>query len=147
MNKAFVREPDFGGRAFCPRCGTEGIPVTSLVLDTHIRSESRSKMQDSAWYCNFARCDVAYFDLLEEVISTEELQTQAYPYDLEAPLCVCFGFTYDEVEADVADGTPTRIRQLLAKSQSSAADCQRLAVDGRCCMSEVQKLYMQLRES
>ena len=29
MNKAFVREPDFDGRAFCPRCGALGLPVVS----------------------------------------------------------------------------------------------------------------------
>jgi hypothetical protein len=60
-------------------------------------------------------------------------------------MCACFGFTSDDVEADIEDGQPVRIRALLAKSQSPQARCQTLAVDGNCCMREVQRLYMKLR--
>ncbi len=144
MNKAFVREPEFDGRAFCPRCGSQGVPVGQGTMDTHIRGESRSKLPDAAWYCDYARCDVAYFNLFETVVTLDELQQPVYPYDLDAPMCACFGFTYDDVVADVHDGVPTRIRQLLAQSQSSAAHCATLAVDGKCCMREVQRLYMKL---
>jgi hypothetical protein len=144
MNKAFVREPEFDGRAFCPRCGTLGTPVGSGPLDTHIRDESRAKMRDAAWYCEFARCDVAYFNLFESVVLVSELRQPIYPYDLDAPICACFGFTYDDVEADARDSKPARIRQLLARSTTSEARCAALAVDGRCCMAEVQKLYMRL---
>lgn len=145
MNKAFVREPDFDGRAFCPRCGTLGIPVETGPLDTHIRPEFRANMHDSAWFCNFAQCDVAYFNLFEAVVLTNELKAPVYPHDPDAPICACFGFTYDDVEADVREGTPTRIRGLLAKSKSGDANCHSVAADGRCCMGAVQELYMKLR--
>ncbi len=145
MNKAFVREPEFDGRAYCPRCGTLGTAVNAGPLDTHIQPESRTRMHDSAWYCGFARCEVAYFNLLETVVVMDELKAPIYPYDLGAPLCACFGLCYDDVEADVHDDSPTRIRRLLAKSQSAEASCRTLAVDGQCCMAEVQKLYMKLR--
>ena len=75
----------------------------------------------------------------------DELKAPIYPKHPDAPLCACFGFTYDEVAADVRDGTPTRIRELLAKSKSPAARCRTLAADGKCCMSAVQELYMKLR--
>ncbi|MCH2117274.1 MAG: hypothetical protein MK161_06200 [Pirellulales bacterium] len=145
MNKAFVREPEPDGRAYCPRCGTLGTPVNAGPLNTHIQVESRARMHEAAWYCGFARCEVAYFNLFESVVLVEELKTPIYPYDLAAPMCACFGLCYDDVEADVHDSSPTRIRGLLAKSQSAEASCQRLAVDGQCCMTEVQKLYMKLR--
>jgi hypothetical protein len=145
MNKAFVREPDFDGRAYCPRCGTLGVTVGAGPLDRHIRAESRAKMHDAAWFCGFARCDVVYFNLLESVVAIDELVRPIYPYDLDAPICACFGMGYDDVEADVREGQPTRIRQLLAKSQSAEARCATLAADGRCCLPEVQKLYMKLR--
>jgi hypothetical protein len=48
MNKAFVREPESDGRAYCPRCGSLGIPVEHGPLDAHIRPESRNKLGDSA---------------------------------------------------------------------------------------------------
>lgn len=145
MNKAFVREPDPDGRAFCPRCGTLGTPVEHGALDEHIRPEARNKVGDSAWYCPYARCDVAYFNLFEAIVLVTELKAPVYPYDLDAPICGCFGFAYEDVEADVREGTPTRIRKLLARSQTPDAECSRRAVDGRCCMSAVQELYMRLR--
>lgn len=145
MNKAFVREPDPDGRAFCPRCGALGVPVERGPLDGHIRAEARGKLGDSAWFCSFPRCDVAYFNLFEMTVLTDELNNPVYPKDLDAPICACFGLSYDDVEADARDDTPVRIRSLLAKSKTPAAQCSTLAADGRCCMSAVQELYMRLR--
>ena len=142
MNKAFVREPEFDGRAYCPRCGSLGTPVSSTVLDHHVQQQTRSRLGDSAWFCGFARCDVAYFDLFERSVAVNELRCAVYPKDAALPICACFGFTLEDIEADVGEGTPTRIRALLAKSKSSDAHCRTLAADGRCCMSEVQRLYM-----
>ena len=145
MNKAFVREPETDGRAYCPRCQTLGTPVAAGPLDTHIRPESRSKMHDAAWFCGFGPCEVAYFNIFEGVVLTGELKWPVYPKDPDAPLCGCFGFGYAEVEADVRDGQPARIRQRLARSQSAAANCHTLAADGQCCIGHAQRLYMKLR--
>ena len=144
MNKAFVREPESDGRAYCPRCGSLGIPVGAVALDTHIRPETRSKMREFAWFCNFPRCDAAYFNEFDEVVTVRDLILPVYPKDLDAPICPCFGFKYDDVEADLRDGKPSRIRELLAKSKTPDARCQSLAADGRCCMAAVQELYMRL---
>jgi hypothetical protein len=145
MNKAFVREPESDGRAYCPRCGNLGLPVGAGPLDKYIRPEARSKMHDAAWFCNFPRCEVAYFNEFQEVVLVEDLNQPVYPKDFDAPLCACFGFKYEDVEADVRDAAPTRIRALLAKSKTPEAHCQSLAPDGRCCMATVQELYMKLR--
>jgi hypothetical protein len=145
MNKAFVREPEDDGRAYCPRCRSLGIAVDAGPLDAHVRTESRAKLRDDAWFCNFPRCEVAYFTQFDAVVTIDELQGPVYPKDVSAPLCPCFGFTYDDVEADVKEGTPTRIRALLAKSKSPDARCRTLAADGRCCLTTVQELYMKLR--
>jgi hypothetical protein len=145
MNKAFVREPEDDGRGYCPRCRSLGIAVDSGPLGSHIRPEFRAKLRDDAWFCNFPRCEVAYFNQFDAVVTIEELNAPVYPKDPDAPICACFGFTYDEVMADVRDGTPERIRGLLAKSKSPEANCRTLAADGRCCMTAVQALYMKLR--
>ena len=142
MNKAFVREPEFDGRAYCPRCGSLGTPVSNETLDHHVQKQTRPRMGESAWFCDFARCDVAYFDLFERSVAVNELQSTVYPKDAASPICACFGFTLEEIEADVHEGTPTRIRELLAKSKSDEAQCQTLAADGRCCVREVRRLYM-----
>lgn len=142
MNKAFVREPEFDGRAYCPQCGSLGTPVSSAVLDQHVQQQSRPPMGDSAWFCDFARCDVAYFDLFERAVAVSELRSAVYPKDAASPICACFGFTLEDIEADAREGTPTRIRELLAKSKSSDAQCHTLAADGRCCIREITRLYM-----
>ena len=82
------------------------------------------------------------FDLFERCVGIDDLQTPVYPKDATAPICACFGFTLEDIEADVRQGTPVRIRELLAKSKSSDARCETRAADGRCCMREVQRLYM-----
>lgn len=145
MNKAFVREPDFDGRAYCPRCGALGTPVGAAAMDTHIAPSARSRLTDAAWFCAYPPCQVAYFNLFESVVTVNELNGPATPKDPRAPLCACFGLTVDDVEADVAEGTPTRIRELVAKSQGPAARCATLAANGQCCLPEVRKLYMKLR--
>ena len=145
MNKAFVREPDADARLLCPRCASPGTAVGNGPVETYVRPESQAALRDAAWYCGNSACEVAYFNMFEQTVCVSELVTPVYPYDLDAPMCACFGFTSDDVEADIEDGQPVRIRALLAKSQSPQARCQTLAVDGNCCMREVQRLYMQLR--
>ena len=117
-------------------------PVRSTLTSAH---ESRAKMHDAAWYCGYPHCEVAYFNQFDAVVLVDELRSPVYPKDLDAPICACFGLKYDDIEADVRDGTPTRIRDLLAKSKSPAANCSVLAADGRCCIGAVQELYMKLR--
>ena len=142
MNKAFIREPEFSGQAYCPRCGSVGTAVSEAVLDHQVKPECRARLGQAAWFCGYARCDVAYFDLLDRVVTVAELQRAIYPKDPSAPICACFGFTLDELEADVHEKSPIRVRDLLAKSKSSEARCRLLAADGHCCMAEVQRLYM-----
>ena len=145
VNKAFVREPDADARLLCPRCGSPGTAVGNGPVETYVRPESQAALRDAAWCCVNPACEIAYFNMFEQTVSVNELTTSVYPYDLNAPVCPCFGFTIDDVEADIEDGQPVRIRVLLAKSQSPQARCQTLAVDGQCCMREVQRLYMKLR--
>lgn len=144
MNKAFVKEPEFDGRAFCPRCGQLGTAVQSVTLDAFVQPESRGDLGDDAWFCGFDRCDVAYFDLFESTVTTDQLTCGVYPMDLQAPICGCFGLRMTEIEADVAEGHPSRLRELSARSKSDEAHCQTAAADGRCCMQEAQRIYFRL---
>ena len=142
MNKAFVREPEPDERAFCPSCGAVGFAVARTTLDHHIDVDSRSKLGTHAWFCPSPTCDTAYFDLLERVVLVDELQRSVYPKSIAAPICPCFGFTMDELDAAVSARSPALIRELLAKSKAAAANCATLAANGRCCMQEVQRLYI-----
>jgi Zinc binding domain len=147
MNKAFVREPEDDGREYCRRCRSLGIEVGAGPLDTYLRPDARGKFRNEAWFCSFPQCEVAYFNQFDAVATIGELRRPVYPKDMHAPICACFGFTYDDVEADVDSSAPTRIRALLARSKTPEANCRDRAADGRCCIAAVQELYMKLRSS
>jgi hypothetical protein len=146
MNKAFVREPDTTD-VLCPRCGTAGIGVVRAAFEHNVPSEARRSLAASTYFCSTPTCPVAYFDAFEAVVSVEALAHPIYPKDARAPLCACFGLTIEDVEADIAEGTPTRIRALLAKSKTADAHCDELSPTGRSCIADVQRCYFKLRGS
>ena len=145
MNKAFIKENDGADQGFCPRCGQAGIPVDEAPLATHLSPERRATLGRSVYWCDHPDCSVAYFDNFDAVVGVESLRGPVAPKDPAAPLCSCFGVTYDDVQQDALEGTLTRIRELYRRSQSVEAQCGRLAPSGRCCLPSVQKLYFQLR--
>lgn len=142
MNKAFMRDPEPDGRAYCPKCQALGDPVGRATLDYHLQPTVRNRFGNDGWFCSFPDCDVAYFDSYDRIILVSELQFPVYPKSLEAPICACFGFTVDELDTAIETRSPTTIRELLAKSKTSEANCSLLAANGRCCLQEVQRLYI-----
>jgi len=147
MNKAFIREPDDDGRRYCPKCGSLGTFVRSAPLETHILPEFRGRLGDSAWFCGYPPCEVAYFDPLGGLIRTAELRGPVYPKSDEAAICPCFDFTVADVELDAEAELPLRIRELVVRSQSEAARCGSLAADGQCCLTAVRRLYLKLKQN
>lgn len=145
MNKAFVREPDDTGQRFCPRCGSLGVPLGEETLDAQLSPQARLQIGQTVQFCPFPRCEVVYFDDAERVIDLVTYGRPVFPKDPSAPICSCFGLTLDDIEADIAEGGVRRVKELLAKAKSPAARCTRLAPSGQCCISEVQRRYMQLR--
>lgn len=147
MNKAFVREPEDTGTANCPRCGSLGIAVGGETLAAQLLADDRRNLPESAYYCPFPRCEVGYFDQFDRWVAGDKLLHPAWPKDPAAPLCPCFGFRPEEVEADVREGGTRRVKELLARTKSPDARCRTMSPTGQCCMPEVQRYFMRLRES
>jgi len=146
MNKAFVKEPENTGVGHCPRCGSLGVAVSNETLSAQLAPDDRRNLSDTAFFCPFARCDVAYFDQFERMVTAERLPRPIYPKDPDAPICGCFGFMCDDIEADVHEGGVRRIKELLEKSKSPLARCVTQAPSGQCCMPDVQRYFMKFRE-
>lgn len=144
MNKAFVREPD-STDVFCPRCGAIGTPALRVAVEAHLPAEASRVLSASAYFCPTPTCEVAYFDAFEATVPVAALARPVFPKDPAAPLCPCFGLTMEDVEDDVAEGTPRRIRELLAKSKSPTAHCEDASPSGRSCLPDVQKAYIKRR--
>jgi hypothetical protein len=144
MNKAFTKEPEQSG-GNCPRCGSLGTAVGCETLDSFILPEARAELGNSAYFCGFARCEAAYFDDYERVVTVEQLRRAVWPKDLTAPICGCFCLTSEDVAADIREGGVTRIKGVVTKAGGPTADCKHLAADGRSCAAEVQRYYFKLR--
>jgi hypothetical protein len=145
MNKAFVRELE-ATHDHCPRCGSLGTPVVGPTLDALLEPESRGTLGDSAAWCPFPTCEVAYFDALERTVSVDALRRPAWPKDPAAPICPCHGFACDEIDADLADGAVLRVRAHLDRAKADASRCATTAPDGQPCVAAIQLYYMRGRQ-
>jgi hypothetical protein len=144
MNKAFVREPE-PMHDLCPRCGAAGTPVGTATLDALVRPDHRARLGDSAAFCPSPLCEVAYFDAFDRTVPVEGLARPVHPKDPTAPLCPCFGFGVDDIEADLDEGGVSRTRALVERARREATGCTERAADGRCCIEAVQRYYFQRR--
>jgi hypothetical protein len=145
MNKAFVKEPDSLGPEHCPRCGSVGTVVDEATLAARLGAEWRSKIGAPANFCPYPACEIVYFDQFERTVATDAIGQPVYPKDAAAPICACFGMTRMDVDDEIAAGSVQRIRELLAKAKSAEAHCKTAAWDGRSCVAEIQRYFMQRR--
>jgi hypothetical protein len=146
MNKAFVREPDQTAD-YCPRCGSKGQPVGRETIQSYLPDGTTPTVSDPANFCPTPQCDVAYFDAFDRVVLTGDLNRSVYPKDADAPMCVCFGLTRNDIEQDVREGVVSRVRAVVEKANSPDAQCSRLAANGQPCAAYVQKYYLQCRQA
>jgi hypothetical protein len=144
MNKAFMKEPENQG-GNCPRCGSLGSPVGRETIAGLVRPGNPVDLTNPAYFCGFARCEVAYFDEFERSLTVDQLQRPIWPKDPAAPLCGCFGLTAEDIEADVREGGVARVKGVVQKSAGPDADCVHRSADGRSCAAEVQRYYFKLR--
>lgn len=145
MNKAFCREPDGDTPPLCPACGHAGTGVGAATLAAHVRAGRADTLGEPAYFCGTPACDVAYFDLLERTIPVADAHGLFWPKDPAAPLCGCHGLTVDDVDRDLAEGVPTRVRSVVARAAATDAACATASADGRSCVARVQACYMRRR--
>ena len=145
MNKAFIKESDGLEEIRCPGCESVGVAVGNATLNHHIRPEFRAALGDQAWFCRYAGCPVAYFNNWAGQALVTQLRGPVYPKSPDAPLCSCFPFSIEEIEADAREPVPRRIRELYALSQTPEARCSQLSPDGQCCLTEIQRLYFRFK--
>jgi hypothetical protein len=145
MNKAFIREPDETAALGCPMCGSLGVAVARETWQEHVRDAVATPLAESAFFCPYAKCQVAYFDMFERRVTTDGLRHGVYPKDPQAPICACFGMTPDQVRADARDGVVERVRALIDKARSPEARCRAMSASGQSCVAEVQRCFLKER--
>ncbi len=146
MNKAFVREPDEPDDLHCPRCRAIGQPVEAATIVARLRDGQRHTLGSSACFCPTASCEVAYFDAYGQSIAAALLNRPVYPKDPDAPVCACFHLKANDILADAAANNPAGVRELIRLSKTPRADCAVKSANGRCCVPEVQRIYLKARQ-
>ncbi len=142
MNKAFCKEPEQSGRPLCPRCGAEGIPVPAATLRARLDPVDAESLGEPAAWCDTETCPVGYFDDVERVVEAARVRGVHWPKNPAGALCACHGLTIDDVDADIAEGEPTRVRKVLLAAASGEAQCALLSADGRSCVARVQRAFV-----
>ncbi|MFM8436080.1 MAG: hypothetical protein ACKOBP_12220 [Planctomycetia bacterium] len=145
MNKAFCKEPDAAAPPRCPGCGHDGTQVADATLRAHVAADQAETLAEPAYFCGADTCPVAYFDLLERSVPATGACGLFWPKDPAGPLCACHGLTADDVEADLAEGVPTRVRDVVRRAGLPEAACATKSADGRSCVARVQKFYLRRR--
>jgi hypothetical protein len=145
MNKAFCKEPDSSLPPRCPACGGDGVQVAAATLAAHVAAEAAETLSEPAYFCTGDTCPVAYFDLLERTVPTTAARGLFWPKDPGGPLCACHGLTPDDVDRDLAEGAPTRVREVVSKATAPDAACATRSADGRPCVARVQRYYVRRR--
>jgi hypothetical protein len=147
VNKAFVREPD-DTRNFCPSpdgCGAAGVPVPPETLMARLGPERAATITDG-YCCLEPTCDVVYFDPWGAVIARKDvLGPLPWPKDSAGPLCPCTGLLPSDIQQDAEIGRTERIRDLIARAESTDARCRTTSLDGRSCVTLARRLFLRHR--
>ena len=144
MNKAFVKEDD-DREPRCPQpegCGGPGVAVPPATVAAQAPETAVAALSDDVLYCLDPACEVGYFDPWGATIPATALASLSWPKDPNAPLCPCFGMTREDVIEDAERKDPSRLRELIAKSEGPDASCTTRTPDGRCCVTEARRLYL-----
>jgi hypothetical protein len=145
MNKAFCKEPEQSARPLCPTCGAEGQVVTEATLRAHVPAGDAETLAEPVAWCDTERCPVAYFDSLERTIAVERATGIHWPKCPTGVLCQCHGLTCEDVDADLAEGEPRRVREIVRRAGEPGAECALRSADGRSCVARVQRIYVRRR--
>jgi len=148
MSRAFVKETETPGPA-CPSppgCGGAGVPVPAATLVARLAAGAAARFAGTTFFCPDPACDVAYFDGRGERATRAELLAPAYPKQLGAPLCACFGVTREQLEALGHAGDKAGMRAFLERTASPEARCETRAADGRCCATEARRVFLRALE-
>ena len=145
MYKASFKEPDPNLPPRCPRCGADGLPVGPETLLAHLASDAAESLGEPAYWCETDACHVAYFDLFERSVDADAAHGLYWPKDPAGPLCACHGLTCDDVDLEIAEGKPARVREAVRRAGLPGAECVTRSADGRPCTARVQRYFLRRR--
>jgi hypothetical protein len=126
----------------CPSCGAKGKTVKTETLRALVRSEAQGRITDSRYrFCGTQGCDVVYFaEDGSHVFGRSDLTVRVGVKETEAPrpICYCFGYTVEEMFAQIRQTGRTTIPDAIrTRLESEGCHCERTNPQGSCCLGVV----------
>lgn len=132
-------------REACPSCGSKGKPVKPITIESLVVEEARVRAgrTDGFRFCAEPSCDIAYFQPESGVrISRSEVRVRIgqKETDTPRPVCYCFDYTVEELEAEVvATGTSKVADQITENCRQGLDRCEETNPQGSCCLGNVRR--------
>jgi hypothetical protein len=120
----------------CPITGVIGQPVDTITLKALLVPTALAKLDPQAQYefCPDPTCDTVYFSEAQTFERHDvEVPVLAKDLDVSVPVCYCFGWTRERIQA-VGDPAFDEIR---AHVVAGRCGCEVKNPKGACCMGDV----------
>lgn len=127
----------------CLECGQRGRPVPATTLEALVSTPALTALRDHTGFrfCANPLCDTAYFRAQTgERVPRGMVKVRIGQKETEPPIpvCYCFGFSAEQIEADVHRTGTSSIPEIIREKCRQGLDrCERTNPQGRCCLGNV----------
>lgn len=138
----------------CPSCENDAARIATETVRNMVEPFGNRDIEDGVQYriCKTQGCEVVYFadepnqqfpiGVIRERPNFK-LDADADPY----PLCYCFGYDKEHVEADIAEQGETDIDDwIMGRVQAEECACQYKSPLGSCCLGNVRAAIAEAKE-
>lgn len=131
----------------CLVCKGHSHPVTLRTLLLMLKPELFDQVGESQYrFCSSPACSVVYFSR-ERCFTTDDVRIRVGLKEKDAPipLCYCFGFSEQNVLAEIkATGHTTIPQRISALIKERMCACEEKNPSGACCLGEVTQAVKRL---
>lgn len=131
----------------CSSCQGASQPVTLRTLLLMLKPKFFDQLGESQYrFCASPDCPVVYFSR-ERSFTTGDLRIRVGLKEKDSliPLCYCFGFNEQDLQAEIkTEGHTTIPQRIAALTKERMCACEERNPSGACCLGEVAKTVKRL---
>lgn len=138
-----MSEPAVSTRTECPDCETRGKTVKPITIASLVEPAAlaRFERRDGWRFCPSPACDTAYFhEGTQDRLPKQDVRVRIGRKETTSPrpLCYCFGYSVEDVEADLAATGASGVGDAITEKCRQGLDrCPETNPQGSCCLGDV----------
>jgi len=139
-------------KQLCPLCGKKGTKVKPITVESLLTDEAKARLSraDGFRFCLTLVCETTYYHPeTGERFRVEDVRVRVGQKETEAsrPICYCFDYTVEEIEAEVARSGASKIPdKIRTKCKEGLSRCEETNPQGSCCLGNVRKVVKEAQE-